>query len=55
MVEDRDLAEGMALEMLGLFGLPRQHVQVHLLELRTALFREQHLDRTDIGRAVEAP
>ena len=49
MVEDRDLAERMALPMLGRLRIAREHVQRHLLEVGHALFGEHHLDRADVG------
>src|ERR1700733_1555353 len=55
MVEDGDLAEGMALPMLGRFRIARQHIQRHLLEVAHALFGKHHLDRADVGGAVKAP
>jgi hypothetical protein len=55
MVEDRDFAERVTLKMVGRFRLALEHVELHLFELRHALFGEDHLNRTDIGGAVKTP
>ncbi len=55
MVEDRNLAERMAPQMLRPFRLAFQDVERHLLERRDALLGEKHLDGAHVGGAVEAP
>ena len=49
MVEDRHLAEGMPLHVLGRFRVAREHIQRHLLEVGHAFFGQHHLDRADIS------
>ena len=55
MVEDRDLAERMTLQMLGRFRIALEHIELHLFELSDALLGEDHLDRAHICGAVKAP
>src|ERR1700722_9650867 len=55
MIQNRDFAERMALQMLLRFRLALQNVQRHLLELRDGLLGKQHLDSAHVRGAVEAP
>jgi hypothetical protein len=55
MVEDRDLAEWMTLQMLGRFRLALEHIELRLFELGYAFLGEDHLDGAHIRGGVKAP